>query len=181
MGDLLGIGISGLKAQQTALGVTGHNIANAGTEGYSRQTVSFNEKTPQFIGGQWSGSGVNVNSVKRVYDEFLTDQLQRDTSNFNQLDTLSINASQIDRLLADSGTGVQPGLERMFGALQSVVDDPSSLPARQVLISEANGLVDRFGTINDRLTAQSSIINGQMKVITEEINILGNSLSLIHI
>ena len=177
MGDLLGIGISGLKAQQTALGVTGHNIANAGTEGYSRQTVSFNEKTPQFIGGQWSGSGVNVNSVKRVYDEFLTDQLQRDTSNFNQLDTLSINASQIDRLLADSGTGVQPGLERMFGALQSVVDDPSSLPARQVLISEANGLVDRFGTINDRLTAQSSIINGQMKVITEEINILGNSIA----
>lgn len=177
MGNLLGIGISGLKAQQTALSVTGHNIANAGTEGYSRQTVSFNEKTPQFLDGQWSGSGVNVDSVKRVYDEFLTDQMQRDTSNFNQLETLSINASQVDSLLADSGTGVQPGLERMFGALQSVVDDPSSLPARQVLISEANGLSDRFDTINDRLTAQSNIVNGQMVVVAKEITNLGETIA----
>ena len=66
MGDLLGIGISGLKAQQTALSVTGHNITNAGTEGYSRQTVNFNENTPQFNGGVWTGHGVNVESIKRV-------------------------------------------------------------------------------------------------------------------
>lgn len=177
MGNLLGIGISGLKAQQTALSVTGHNIANAGTEGYSRQTIEFNEKTPQFIGGQWSGSGVNVDSVKRVYDQFLTGQMQRDTSAFNKYDALAINASQVDSLLADSGTGVQPGLERMFGALQSVVDDPSSLPARQVLISEANGLVDRFTTINDRLNAQSNIVNGQMAGVAKEITNLGKSIA----
>ena len=144
MADLLGIGISGLKAQQAALAVTGHNITNAGTEGYSRQIVSFNENTPQFTGGGWTGNGVSVDSIKRVYDEFLTEQMQRDTSIFNEFDILSLNASQIDSLLADSGTGIQPGIERMFGSLQSVVDDPSSLPARQVLISEANGLVGRF-------------------------------------
>lgn len=177
MGSLLGIGISGLKAQQTALTVTGHNIANAGTEGYSRQTVDFNENTPQFIGGVWTGSGVSVDSIKRVYDEFLTEQMQRDSSVFNEFDTLSLNASQIDSLLADSGTGIQPGIERMFGALQSVVDDPSSLPARQVLISEANGLVDRFSSINDRLTDQSEIINGQMEVVAGEISTIGNAIA----
>lgn len=177
VGDLLGIGISGLKAQQTALSVTGHNITNAGTEGYSRQTVNFNENTPQFTGGVWTGNGVNVDSIKRVYDEFLTEQMQRDTSIFNEFDTLSLNASQIDSLLADAGTGIQPGIERMFGSLQSVVDDPSSLPARQVLISEANGLVDRFSSINDRLNAQSGIINGQIEVITGEITTIGNAIA----
>ena len=177
MADLLGIGISGLKAQQTALSVTGHNITNAGTEGYSRQTVNFNENTPQFTGGVWTGNGVNVDSIKRVYDEFLTEQMQRDTSIFNEFDTLSLNASQIDSLLADSGTGIQPGIERMFGSLQSVVDDPSSLPARQVLLSEANGLVDRFSSINDRLNAQSSIINGQMEVVAGEITTIGNAIA----
>tara|TARA_B100000446_G_scaffold187914_1_gene219091 strand:- start:3954 stop:6932 length:2979 start_codon:yes stop_codon:yes gene_type:complete len=175
--DLLGIGISGLKAQQTALSVTGHNITNAGTEGYSRQTVNFNENTPQFTGGVWTGNGVNVDSIQRVYDEFLTEQMQRDTSIFNEFDTLSLNASQIDSLLADSGTGIQPGVERMFGALQSVVDDPSSLPARQVLLSEANGLVDRFSSINDRLNAQSEIINGQIEVVASEITTIGNAIA----
>lgn len=177
MGDLLGIGISGLKAQQTALSVTGHNITNAGTEGYSRQTVDFNGNTPQFIGGVWTGNGVSVDSIKRVYDEFLTEQMQRDSSIFNEFDTLSLNASQIDSLLADAGTGIQPGIERMFGSLQSVVDDPSSLPARQVLISEANGLVDRFSSINDRLTDQSGIINGQMEVVAGEISTIGNAIA----
>lgn len=177
MGDLLGIGISGLKAQQTALSVTGHNITNAGTEGYSRQTVNFNENTPQFNGGVWTGNGVNVDSIKRVYDEFLTEQMQRDSSVFNENEVLSVNASQIDSLLADSGTGIQPGIERMFGALQSVVDDPSSLPARQVLISEANGLSDRFSTISDRLNDQSGIVNGQMDVIAGEVSTIGNAIA----
>ncbi|MBL4798528.1 MAG: flagellar hook-associated protein FlgK [Oleispira sp.] len=177
MADLLAIGISGLKAQQTALAVTGHNITNAGTEGYSRQTVNFNENTPQFTGGVWTGNGVSVDSIQRVYDQFLTEQMQRDTSIFNEFDTLSLNASQIDSLLADSGTGIQPGIERMFGALQSVVDDPSSLPARQVLISEANGLVDRFSSISDRLNDQSEIINGQMEVIAGQISTIGSAIA----
>jgi flagellar hook-associated protein 1 FlgK len=177
VGDLLGIGISGLKAQQTALSVTGNNITNAGTEGYSRQTVGFTENTPQFNGGVWTGNGVSVDSIKRVYDEFLTEQMQRDSSIFSKFDTLSLNASQVDSLLADSGTGIQPGIERMFGSLQSVVDDPSSLPARQVLISEANGLVDRFSSINDRLNDQNDIINGQMEVITGQISTIASSIA----
>ena len=177
MGDLLGIGISGLKAQQTALTVTGNNITNAGTEGYSRQRVNFDENTPQFIGGVWTGNGVSVDSIERIHDEFLTDQLQRDTSIFHEFETLSLNASQIDSLLADSGTGIQPGIERMFGSLQSVVDDPSSLPARQVLISEANGLVDRFSSISDRLNDQQDIINGQITVVAGEINTIGQAIA----
>lgn len=177
MGDLLGIGISGLRAQQVGLSVTGHNITNAGTEGYSRQTVNFNENTPQFIGGVWTGNGVSVDAIERVYDQFLTEQMQRDTSIFNEFDTLSLNASQIDSLLADAGTGIQPGIERMFGSLQSVVDDPSSLPARQVLISEANGLVDRFSSINDRLNDQNDIINGQMEVVAGEISTIGKAIA----
>lgn len=177
MADLLNIGISGLRAQKTALAVTGHNISNAGTEGYSRQVVDFNENNPQFQGGVWVGNGVNVQSIERVYDEFLTEQLRRDTAIFKEFDSLSTNASQIDSLLADPGTGIQPGLERMFGALQAVTDDPSSLPARQVLISEANGLVDRFSSINDRLEEQNKIINGQMQVIAAEISTIGNSIA----
>ena len=177
MANILNIGISGLKAQQTALTVTGNNITNAGNEGYSRQVVNLSENDPQFKGGVWVGHGVNVQSVKRVYDEFLTEQLRRDTSTFNEFNALATNAEQINGLLADAGTGVQPGLERFFGAMQAAVDDPSSLPAREVLITEANGLVDRFATIFDRLYAQNEVINGQMEVIAGEISTIARSIA----
>ncbi|WP_370315638.1 flagellar hook-associated protein FlgK [Thalassolituus sp.] len=177
MGNILDIGISGLRAQQAALTITGNNITNAGTEGYSRQEVSFTENNPQFSDGVWIGSGVSVDSVRRVYDEFLTEQLRRDTSTFNNFNALAVNAEQINSLLADSGTGVQPGLENMFGALQAAVDDPSSLPAREVLISEANGLVDRFSAISDRLFEQNDIINGQMEVIAGQISTIAEAIA----
>ena len=177
MGNLLNIGISGLNAQKTALTVTGHNISNAGTEGYSRQRVDFNENDPQFRGRVWVGSGVNVASVNRIHDQFLTEQLRRDTTNFNQFKTLAENAKQIDSLLADPGTGVQPGLEKMFGALQSAVDDPASLPAREVLLSESKGLISRFTTINDRLNEQNKVLNGQLGVVAGEITTIGKAIA----
>lgn len=177
MASILEIGISGLRASQTALTITGHNITNAGTEGYSRQVIGQSAVSPQNKGGVWVGSGVNVDTVNRVYDQFLTEQLWRDTSTFNGFDTLALNAEQIDSLLADSGTGVQPGLERMFSSLQAVVDDPASLPARAVLISESNGLVDRFTSISDRLYAQNDIINGQMDVMAGQITTIAEGIA----
>ena len=177
MADILDIGISGLKAQQTALSTTGHNISNAGTEGYNRQTVNFTENTPQVRGGLWVGNGTLVNNIDRIYDQFLTENLRLDTSLFNTSDTLSTHSSQVDRLLADSGTGIQQGLERIFGALQSVVNDPSSLSTRHVLISESNGLVDRFSNIYTQMSEQNKILNSQMGVIAEKVTVIGHSIA----
>ena len=177
MADLLSIGISGLKVHQTALAVTGNNITNVNTEGYSRQEVDVVSNTPQFLGGIWVGSGARIDDVQRVYDEFLVDQLRIDTSNFSELDSLKLNAGQIDSLMADPGTGLQPGLERFFGSLQAAIDDPSSIPARQVVISESQGLVDRFQTIDKRLTDHNATVNGQMEAIVGNINALGEAIA----
>lgn len=177
MASLLNIGISGLRVHQTALTVTGHNIANVDTEGYSRQEATISNNTPQFKGGVWIGSGAYVEDVRRVYDEFLVGQLQKDTSTFQYFETLTTNAEQIDKLLADPSTGIQPGIENMFGALQAAIDDPSSLPARQVVISESQGLVDRFHSINDRLNDTNEIINGQLGVIAGQISTLGEAIA----
>jgi len=177
MADILDIGISGLRVHQTALTVTGHNITNANTEGYSRQDIVVTAQTPQFSGGVWLGNGAIVDDVRRIYDEFLVSQLVKDTSTFNELETLANNAGQIDSLLADPGTGLQPGLESFFGSMQAAIDDPSSIPARQVVLSESQGLVDRFQTIDARLTDQNATLNGQMEVIVGQINALADAIS----
>lgn len=181
MADILSIGISGLKVHQTALAITGHNIANVDTEGYSRQDVSIVNNSPQYSGGVWIGSGSMVDDVSRIYDEFLVGQLQKDTATFNYFDTLSTNAEQIDKLLADPSTGVQPGIENMFGALQAAIDDPSSLPARQVVISESQGLVERFQSIQDRLNDSNNILNGQMGAMATQISTLGESIAELNV
>ena len=177
MADLLNIGISGLKVHQTALSVTGQNITNVNTEGYSRQDLEIVSQSPQFLGGLWIGSGAEVQDVQRVYDQFLVDQLRIDTSTYTELDALTLNAGQIDSLMADPGTGLQPGLERFFGSLQAAIDDPSSIPARQVVISESQGLVDRFQTIDKRLTDHNATLNGQMEAIVGNINALGDAIA----
>lgn len=177
MADILQIGITGLRSSQTALTVTGHNITNANTEGYSRQVINQTTNMPQAKDGNWIGAGSVVTSVNRVYDQFLTSQLWRDNASFHKFDTLATNAGQIDSLLADSKTGVQPGLEKMFGALQTVTDDPASLPARAVLLSESQGLIDRFKLIDDRLNAQNRIVNGQITVLAEEITEIAKAVA----
>lgn len=181
MANLLNIGISGLRVHQAALTVTGHNIANVDTEGYSRQEATITNNNPQFAGGIWVGSGAMVQEVRRVYDEFLVGQLQKDTSTFSYFETLTSNAEQVDKLLADPSTGIQPGIENMFGAIQAAVDDPSSLPARQVLISESQGLVDRFQSIQDRLNDSNNIINGQLGVIASQITTIGESIAELNV
>src|SRR5690554_5415049 len=107
MADLLQIGISGLRASQAALTVTGHNITNANTEGYSRQEINLSTNSSHLQSGNWVGTGVNIDSVTRVYDKFLTGQLWRDSSSFNRFAAMANNAAQVDSLLADPGTGIQ--------------------------------------------------------------------------
>lgn len=96
MADILNIAVSGLKAHQTALAVTGNNISNATTEGYSRQTVSFETSNSQYLSGNWQGTGVTLETVSRIYDEYLTEQVWTDTSDFNYYETLANYAGQID-------------------------------------------------------------------------------------
>ena len=74
---LFSIGISGLNAAQAGLVTTGHNISNAGTPGFHRQTVVQSNATPQLTGAGFVGTGVQVNTIKRVYSDFLDGQAMR--------------------------------------------------------------------------------------------------------
>ena len=66
MADMLGTGLSSLRALQRALDTTAHNIANVSTEGYTRQRVEFATRKPQAYGTNWIGSGVDAVAVRRV-------------------------------------------------------------------------------------------------------------------
>ena len=152
MSDMLNSGVSGLLAMQRALDVTSHNIANASTAGYSRQRVDLAAVLPgDSGGGEFVGRGVNVLGVRRSYDELLANQQRSAAGNFSRLDTYASRAQTLSNLFGDSTTGLSASLQRFTNAVQGVANTPTSTAARQVLLSEAEGLKQRLQTYDNRL------------------------------
>jgi len=176
MAEISGIGTSALLAFQRSLSTVSHNIANASTEGFSRQRVELSTRTPQFTGVGFFGTGVQVDDVTRIYDQFIVDRLQTNTSNYSQSEHFLGLVSQVDNLLADESAGLSPAIQNFFNSLQNSVDDPASTPARQVFLSDANALVQRFQSIDGRLRQIAADAENDLVNITNEINGIGRAL-----
>ncbi|MBB2495876.1 flagellar hook-associated protein FlgK [Aquipseudomonas ullengensis] len=177
MADLLSIGLSGLSANKTSLAVTGHNITNVNTPGFSRQDTVQATRTPQFSGAGYIGSGTTLVDVRRIYNEFLTTQVRSSTALNSDVTAYLDQINQLDSLLAGSTTGVTPGMQKLFAALQTAAEDPANIPARQLVLSEAEGLSKRFNTIYDRLYEQNAFINKQLSAVTDQVNQLATSIA----
>lgn len=176
MADLLNIGLSGLSANKTSLSVTGHNIANVNTPGFTRQDAVQATREPQFTGAGYIGSGTTLVDVRRTYSEFLTAQLRSSTALSSDVEAYKSQIDQLDSLLAGSTTGITPSLQKFFSSLQTAAEDPANIPARQLVLSEAEGLARRFNTIYDRLSSQNEFINKQMSAVTDQVNRLASSI-----
>lgn len=177
MADLLGVSVTGLRLAQSSLSTTGHNIANAGVDGFSRQRVVAETNPASMQGGSFVGSGVSVASVDRLVDSFVSEQIRTDTSLFGDLDVFNENISQLDRLLSDVSTGLSSGLESFFASMQNGADDPTSIPARQLIVSEAENLSDRFNAIYSRLDSIDDGIDTSINTAVSQINALTDNIA----
>ena len=177
MADFLNTTISGLKSFQRALDVTGHNISSAGTEGYSRQRVELGTREAQAYSNGFVGSGVRVNTVTRAYDGFLVDEQRGATSTHAKSDTYYNLAKQVDNVVADPDAGLSPTLTSFFDATQNLADNPASTEARQVLLSEADSLTDRFHYLDNRLQGLETRLNGDLKNAVDEINSISETIA----
>ncbi|MDX2301115.1 MAG: flagellar basal body protein, partial [Xanthomonadaceae bacterium] len=101
MADLLSTGISGLLSSRLALDTTGHNIANANTDGFSRQRVTIAARTPLQTGPFFVGQGADVGNIERVFNQFLVDGIRSAGSGESRLTAFDEFASRLDTLLAD--------------------------------------------------------------------------------
>ncbi|MDO9601195.1 MAG: flagellar basal body protein, partial [Rhodocyclaceae bacterium] len=102
---IFNVAISGLNVAQAGVLTTGHNIANASTPGYSRQRIVQTTNAPQFTGAGFIGKGANVESIQRVYNQFLSSQVLSAQSGAAQADSYLAQIRQIDNLLADPSAG----------------------------------------------------------------------------
>ncbi len=179
--NLLSTALSGLVAFQRSLDTTSHNIANVNTEGYSRQRAELATKPAEFIGSGFLGKGVDVENITRVYDQFVNNQLRSSASAFGEVDKFHQLSAQIDNIIADDSIGISPALNSFFNAVNDVADDPTSIPARQVMLSETEFLVHNFNNIGGRFGDANDRVNADLAAIVDEINAIASSIAELNI
>lgn len=177
MADLFNIGLSGLKASQTQLSVTGQNISNINTPGYSRQSALQEARQPSFSGSGYIGNGTSIVDVQRIHNQFLTNQVRASTALNSEATAFQSQLEELNVLLSGTATGITPGLQNYFNALQTAIEDPGNLPARQLFLSEAEGLASRFNTVQERLTVQNQFIGEQVGTLSEQVSRLASSIA----
>lgn len=168
--SIIDIGVRALTVAQYGLVTTQHNIANVNTPGYHRQQITQSTLLPFGTGAGWLGQGAKVDTVKRLYSEFLDNQVLSTTAQNAFFETYSFEVRQIDNLLGDPASGLSPALQQFFGSVQTVANDPASVPARQLLISSAQVMVARFHAMHERLAGIREGVNTQLAGVVGEIN-----------
>jgi len=176
LADLLNLGTTALNALQQAITTTGHNISNVNTEGYSRQRVNFTTLPAQFLGGNYVGNGVNVATVERAYDNFLTAEVRSRTAAHSGFETLYDLSSRLDNLLADPAVGLAPAMDSFFGAVQDVANNPGSVPERQVLLGQAQAMAERFNYLDSRFSSLNEELNSRIHTSVADINSLATRI-----
>ncbi|MGB3277438.1 MAG: flagellar hook-associated protein FlgK [Castellaniella sp.] len=168
--NLANLGKAGLLVAQNRLQTAGHNINNAATAGYSRQTVLAQTAGATPTSGGWIGRGVQAVSVQRSYDNFLQSQLTGSLTRGAALKTYGDQVSQINNLVADRTVGISPGIQKFFDSLDAVASAPADVAARQELIGQANSLAAQIRDANAFLDSQRNNVNTQIDTTVSQIN-----------
>ena len=177
MASIYDVGSSALTSMQRAIATTGHNIANVNTEGYSRQEVVFGTRNPEKVGQVEIGTGVEISNIRRNHDSFLVKDVQARSGSNGYFQLYAKTAQNVDSLLADPSTGIAPAMNQFFAAMEAVAANPGSSPERQVLLSQAEMLTQRFNYVDTRLSEFAGELNTRMANVTGDINTLASDIA----
>jgi flagellar hook-associated protein 1 FlgK len=168
--SVFSVGQSALAAAQAGISTTGHNISNVNTTGYSRQEIVQSASAPQQFGSGYIGQGVEVTTVKRIYNEVLQKQALNAQSSSNASGIYAAKMSKIDSMLSDTDSGLTPALKEFFLSLSKLSANPGDAPTRQTVLSASNSLANRFNNLGSQLSDIQAEVNTQVTNSVSAIN-----------
>ncbi|WP_462077545.1 flagellar hook-associated protein FlgK [Nitrospira sp. CMX1] len=176
--SLMSIGKTALFTAQQALTVTGHNISNVNTPGYSRQQVVLTEERPADGSPGQVGTGVKIAEIRRAVDTFINREFTASQQDLGQFTVARDELSKLEGLLGDtSGQGLAGQLNEFFKALQDATTAPSQVTPRSVLLGKAATLSNSFHQLSADLTDTRQAIDVQVDVTINEINNLAKKVA----
>lgn len=176
--NTLGIGYSGLSAAQVGINTTGHNIANAETEGYTRQRVIASAATPITMMPGQVGNGVQVQDIKRVFDNFVFGRYtavssQKEYSDYEMqtLEELSSYFPEID------GVGIKADLSEYYNMWQTFADNPDNDAIKIALAKQTDSLASHIQETQNKILALQQEVNNQLKLNIEQVNQIASQIA----
>jgi flagellar hook-associated protein 1 FlgK len=170
MADLLHIGSRALLAAQGTLNTVSHNIANANTAGYSRQESVLSTAGGIYTGAGFFGRGVDLTTVRRQYDQFLTSAVQS-TSALSAADAARAQGLEaLDAVFGDSELGIGASLDAFFAAAGDLANRPADLSARQVFLSRAAQLAERIDRVGGQIASLANEADARLVLDARTVN-----------
>lgn len=174
-----------LATQMTMMQTMGHNVANANTEGYSRQRVNISASRPiEALGFNKSnapgqlGTGVQYDSITRIRDKFLDDQFRNENKD---LGNWSVQSDTLDKLEAiinePSDTGVRTVIDNFWKAWSDLSKNPENVTGRKIVRESAMALADAFNYTSRKLNDLSEDLTNNIEVRSTQINSLTSTIA----
>ncbi|MBN2467038.1 MAG: flagellar hook-associated protein FlgK [Deltaproteobacteria bacterium] len=175
---ILGMGREALLAQQKGIDVTGHNIANVNTPGFSRQRVQLQTREPiSFQPGQ-IGTGVRAQEIQRVYDRFLGVQIRNENQSLGRWESQSGALEKAEMIFNETtGYGLNQAMSEFWNAWQDLSNNPSGQAERTVLIAKSQTLAEQFRDLCGDLNQIRKDVDTSIVGTMEEINLLADQIA----
>lgn len=181
MSDLFSIGRSGLGAAKRSLQTSSHNIANANTEGYSRQRVELQSSTPVGHGKHIQGTGVQVKSIKRIHDQHIQRKLNETITKHNYNEEQTLQLSQVEAVFNEiNSEGLNKILNRFFNSFRELSNQPENETVRAIVRDNAKIVANDFNRIHTELIDAKDRINRKIQGSIETINNLSERVAYLN-
>ncbi|MFN0088438.1 MAG: flagellar hook-associated protein FlgK, partial [Blastocatellia bacterium] len=168
------IGRLALRASQLGMSVTGQNIANVNTPGYTRQRLQLSAAPPDGSNQRLTGVGVTIDGVRALRDQFIETRLQTETGISGRLEAKRHALAPVDAALneAGAGGGIHSAMVGFFGAFRDLEAHPTSVPLRAVGIARAETLAAAFHSTRGRLAGIRADNDAALRGTVDEVNTL---------
>jgi flagellar hook-associated protein 1 len=175
--SLLNIGARAMTANYAALQVTGNNVANANTAGYSRQSVELQTSLSQQTGSGFFGQGVDVATVTRAHSDFLTREAATTASLAAADDARNQQLQQLEQVFPTGENGLGYAAQQAFNAFVDVSNKPQDSSARQVALARVGDMAAQFRSASDQLDSLQVGITQDLKTAVASVNSLTSRIA----
>ncbi|MGB4558791.1 MAG: flagellar hook-associated protein FlgK, partial [Burkholderiaceae bacterium] len=184
MSDIAGIASNAVTAYQKALTTVSNNIANVGTDGYSRQDVALIALPVTPSGSVFLGSGVAVDRIMRQYNAFIESNLRNSTSDLASQEPMVNYSNRVVDIMGGQTMGLNTAFDQFFSSARVLSADTSSTVLRSSFVRDAQGVADRFAQLSAQLDlVQDETQNlldsavGQINTLTEQLALVNSQLT----
>ncbi len=180
MSGLLNVGARALLANQVAIQTAGNNISNVNTAGYSRQTVVLQTVEGQYTGGGYIGKGVDIQTITRNHNEFLTRQATLASAVQASDSVRSTRLTQLEDVFAGGTSGLGAAVNDMLNAFSDVASTPTDLTARNVALARMDETAGRFRSTQQTLNDLRTNVQDQLRESATNVNSLASQIAKIN-